>query len=485
MAGRARAGGGTPAPSASAGGWSSLRQAAAATPTGARLASEAELRQEGRGPPHTKARLRLFDAKDASMVRTTLYRDTAAWCPYCQKIWLQLEEKRIPYRVELINMRSYGPKPQEFLERVPGGLLPALEIDGKLFTESLQIMQLIEAEFSDFGPAMFPSPGDPALARAKELLALERDLFGAWCQLVFRPDETDAFGGLLEMFGVGPASGDEKQGESPSRALLAFEAKLGQVDAALGETPGPWFLGGEAPSIVDLQYVSHIERMNASVLYWKGVKLRGSGRFPALDAWFDAFEGRAAYAASKSDYLTHVRAIPPQYGPGFESSTPAQQAAEAAISGNGSAWRLPLALGPEDLEPLSPALDLGEEAARHEAAFALTGNAAAVATFATRGMGEPGRPAYSAPLADPNARPNPAFEEPVTAALQAVAEGLLAGTGKVDLRGGVPAAAAEGTARCLAYLRERVGVPRDMGHHAAMQLRAYLNLAIDELDARG
>ena len=62
-----------------------------------------------------------------------------------------------------------------------------------------------------------------------------RDLFGAWCQLVFRPDETDAFGGLLEMFGVGPASGDEKQGESPSRALLAFEAKLGQVDAALGD----------------------------------------------------------------------------------------------------------------------------------------------------------------------------------------------------------------------------------------------------------
>merc|ERR1719214_197005 len=125
----------------------------------------------------------------------------------------------------------------------------------------------------------------------------------------------------------------------------AFDATLRKVDDALGETSGPWFMGGDAPTIVDLQYVSHIERMNASVLYWKGVKLRGSGR--------------AAYAASKSDYLTHVRAIPPQYGPGFESSTPAQQAAEAAISGNGSAWRLPLALGPEDLEPLSPALDLG------------------------------------------------------------------------------------------------------------------------------
>lgn len=37
-----------------------------------------------------------------------LYRDHAAWCPYCQKVWLQLEEKRIPYVIEKINMRCYG-----------------------------------------------------------------------------------------------------------------------------------------------------------------------------------------------------------------------------------------------------------------------------------------------------------------------------------------------------------------------------------------
>ena len=29
----------------------------------------------------------------------TLYRDTAGWCPYCQKVWLLLEEKQIPYKV--------------------------------------------------------------------------------------------------------------------------------------------------------------------------------------------------------------------------------------------------------------------------------------------------------------------------------------------------------------------------------------------------
>jgi glutathione S-transferase len=32
-------------------------------------------------------------------------RDHAAWCPYCHKVWLQLEEKQIPYTMEKINMR--------------------------------------------------------------------------------------------------------------------------------------------------------------------------------------------------------------------------------------------------------------------------------------------------------------------------------------------------------------------------------------------
>ena len=36
-------------------------------------------------------------------------------------------------------------------------------------------------------------------------------------------------------------------------------------------------------------------------------------------------------------------------------------------------------------------------------------------------------------------------------------------------------------AKCLAYLRDRVGVPRDMSYPAAMYFRASLNAAIDRL----
>ncbi|KAJ1616252.1 glutathione S-transferase, partial [Pavlovales sp. CCMP2436] len=119
--------------------WDELKARLLKTPTGARLAVEDEARMRGGGPPHRASKLRLF-GKQESDVRITFYRDSAAWCPYCQKVWLQLEEKQIPYAVELINMRSYGDKPAEFLRRVPSGLLPAIELDGKLMTDSMAIM---------------------------------------------------------------------------------------------------------------------------------------------------------------------------------------------------------------------------------------------------------------------------------------------------------------------------------------------------------
>ena len=44
------------------------------------------------GETNAQATLRLF-GKTEDEVRVTLFRDNHAWCPYCQKIWLWLEEK--------------------------------------------------------------------------------------------------------------------------------------------------------------------------------------------------------------------------------------------------------------------------------------------------------------------------------------------------------------------------------------------------------
>ena len=51
--------------------------------------------------------------------------------------------------------------------------------------------------------------------------------------------------------------------------------------------------------------------------------------------------------------------------------------------------------------------------------------------------------------------------------------------GKPD--GGLNPTVRDGLAVSLAYLRDRVGVPRDMSYPAARQLRAHLNWMIDQL----
>jgi glutathione S-transferase len=48
---------------------------------------------------------------------------------------LLVEEKQVPIKIELVPMRSYGDKPAAFLRKVPSGLLPAIEVNGKIITE--------------------------------------------------------------------------------------------------------------------------------------------------------------------------------------------------------------------------------------------------------------------------------------------------------------------------------------------------------------
>jgi glutathione S-transferase len=93
---------------------------------------------------------------------------------------LLVEEKRVPVRISLVNMRAYGDKPAEFLRKVPGGLLPALEIadTGQVITESQVIMELLDewhSEEDGYRPMSPPADDAPALARYERLARLERE----------------------------------------------------------------------------------------------------------------------------------------------------------------------------------------------------------------------------------------------------------------------------------------------------------------------
>ena len=77
------------------------------------------------------------------------------WTEECEQVWLQLEEKRIPYVIEKINMRCYGDKPMSYLKKTSSGLLPALEIDGNFYTESEFIMFKVRASRLKEAPRHF------------------------------------------------------------------------------------------------------------------------------------------------------------------------------------------------------------------------------------------------------------------------------------------------------------------------------------------
>ncbi|MEL4894031.1 glutathione S-transferase family protein [Crocosphaera sp. Alani8] len=89
-----------------------------------------------------------------------LYRDTNAWCPFCERVWLTLEEKQIPFAVELIDLRN---KPKWYTDLVPTGLVPAVKIEGELVYESKSILLTLEKHFPT--PALLPEdPEEKAIA---------------------------------------------------------------------------------------------------------------------------------------------------------------------------------------------------------------------------------------------------------------------------------------------------------------------------------
>lgn len=265
------------------------------------------------GPTNAQSRLRLFGQSEAD-VRVTLYRDNHAWCPYCQKVWLWLEEKEVPYRIEKVTMFCYGQKEAWYKAKVPSGMLPALELDGRMITESDDILMTLERAFGPLHLGM----QDPAVLPMRQL---ERLLFRAWCGWLCQPNSWF-------------------RQEQQSKAQ--FVSVVAKVESALAATSGPYFL--EDFSTADVIFTPYVERMNASLFYYKGYSLREEN--PGLSAWFDAMESRPTYRGTQSDFHTHAHDLPPQMGGCYENGEP-QAIKNKDLVDNGPWYGLPDVTYPE------------------------------------------------------------------------------------------------------------------------------------------
>ena len=353
------------------------------------------------GPTNAQARLRLFGQAETA-VRVTLFRDHHAWCPYCQKVWLWLEERRIPYRIRKVTMVCYGEKERWYRQLVPSGMLPALELDGRLITESDRILEALEGAFGSLGPGM----RDP---RVLPLRQLERLLFQAWCQWLCRAHSS----------------------RSDAEAGARFRQVAQAMEQALEAHGGPFLLGAELGT-ADLVFVPYVERMNASLAYYKGYLLRQ--QHPAIGRWFGALELRPTYLGSQSDFHTHVHDLPPQMGGCHANGEPAQRERAARI--DQGPWPIS---GPQDSDP--------------ETSQPPPADAAAVAIARVL------RHRHVLQIR------NPLAAELFDPALRCALTRLATGEAAVP-----PALSAAG----LRHLRDRISVPRDMPFHAARLLRQAL-----------
>lgn len=417
--------------------------------------------ENGQGLPSALATKRLFGG--AKEPRVTLYRDSAAWCPYCQKLWIALEEKKVPYEIVKVDMRCYGNgKPSAFLSLQPNGNLPCAVIDGKVIGESNEIIDAID----QIGARGTPQLRPPADSEAGERLAslcedgrnsLERRLYSQW---------------LWWLTGV----------RKPVEYKTKYEEILDEVENALADAPngGPFFLGKDI-SLVDIRFIPFIERQVASFAYFKGYNARDPAERPFLSKWLAAMEKRPSYQVTKSDFYTHAKALPPQLSATCNAEAGCEQmrdTIEFLSIGN------PFAQGDEEWR--EPGWDWCSDSpkARREAAERIIYNWERIVMFASRGAGIIGLPASAAPLADPRATSNTEASVAVDLFLRHTVHSLLQG-GTSNSSTAVADAAAllitdGGTqttiaiADCLDYLRARVGVPRDMSHPAAQELRTEL-----------
>lgn len=357
------------------------------------------------GPNNSYSLLRLF-GQDNSSIRVTFYRDKHAWCPYCQKVWLWLEWKRIPYEVKKVTMRCYGKKEPWYLQKVPSGIFPAIELDNKLITESDRILLNLEKVFGTLGmPLEKPEILD--------LRNLERKLFRAWCIWLCNPS-----------FSKGQAARKEEQ----------FKLIAQEVDDRLSKTTCQWLDPSiensrkSFPGSVDVVFIPYLERMNASLSYYKGFELRKE--FSNIDNWFKALELLDEYRGTQGDFHTHAHDLPPQMG--------------GCWSDNNKNQKL-----------LSHQIDIGYGLGEKET------------TYQSSKADRPSRIALKRVLKhrDQIKKVNPLddelFDQPLRAALSKMIH-------KQDFT------PTKGSALGLRYLRDRVSVPRDMPLLAARELRKAL-----------
>ena len=147
-------------------------------------------------------------------------------------------------------------------------------------------------------------------------------------------------------------------------------------------------------TLVDVVFLPFLERIVASMLYFKGIDIRTS-EYPNISAWFDGMEELEGYGVLVRATTTSTRGT-------------CLRSWAGALRRWGAWGRIFAAQSMRSCSRSPPGWwRVGEKEERDECAERLASNDEAVSRFAARGAGRGGFPGFIiAPLADPNAASN-------------------------------------------------------------------------------
>lgn len=230
--------------------------------------------------PHTSGRAAQFAAAHAQEHALKLY---GGWfCPFVQRVWITLHEKKIPHQYIEINPYRKAP---DFLALNPRGLVPTLAVPmdpqgkhQKPLYESLVLCEYLEEAYSDqekYGPSLLP-----------------KDVYEkARCRLWIDHISTRIVPGFYKFIQ-----------HTPDKAYSIADARndfLANIKTLVKEMypTGPWFLGPKF-SLVDIMLAPWAKRLFLIDHYKPGgvgieqAKNEDAETWARWQKWFDALNER-------------------------------------------------------------------------------------------------------------------------------------------------------------------------------------------------
>ncbi|XP_062583696.1 uncharacterized protein LOC134245435 [Saccostrea cucullata] len=196
-----------------------------------------------------------------------------AWfCPFAQRVWIALLEKRVDF--DYIEYNPYSGNTAEFLRLNPRGLVPVLEVNGRAVYESDICIEFID-EYGGQANKLLPS--DP----------VERANTRIICGFISREIIPAFYGMLLKQ--------DKNTQEKIKSELLKSLKTLMEF-----KSDSSTFFGGDRLGMADIMLVPFALRFPV-LKHHRGFEVPQGGNFKSFHKWMSACKEQPSIVKSSRD----------------------------------------------------------------------------------------------------------------------------------------------------------------------------------------